>query len=228
MELSLKLTAHCWSNEQLFNLHYKFMKKNLTHLFRRWEKGKKRQWLMKIAMLKLVLMLSLMTSFGRVNSQMIIQQLKLEDVELSEALKEIAYLTDYDFIFSYDDVENYQVSVDLESSTLEECLSAVLDGLPFEYNTEGDLVIVSYKKTEPAREIQLKELTIKGKVTEERLLLILLNKLNGLVCKNIRAIPFVSFLLAIEPEHWVKVAAVSLKVGRKVPNLSHAAGQVNQ
>lgn len=142
------------------------MKKNLTHLFHFLEKGKTRQWLVRLTVLKLVLLMSLLTSYGRVNSQMIISSLKLEKVELSDALEKIEALTDYDFVFSYNDVKGYQVSVDLESSTLEECLHEVLKGLPFEYTTKGDLVIVSYKKTD-SKPIQKEKKQINGKVTDK-------------------------------------------------------------
>ena len=111
--------------------------------------------------------MSLVTSYGRVNSQMIISKLKLEEVNLSEALEEIEKITEYDFVFSYDDVEGYKVSVDLESSTLEESLGEILRDLPFEYKTEGDLVIISYKK--PASQQQQKvNYKIKGKVTDAK------------------------------------------------------------
>ncbi|WP_321316576.1 SusC/RagA family TonB-linked outer membrane protein [Labilibaculum sp.] len=143
------------------------MKKKLTHLIPNWDRAKTRQWLMRLTVLKMILLMSLLTTYARVNSQMIISNLKLEEVELSDALERIEELTDYDFVFSYNDVKGYLVSVDLESSTLEECLHEVLKGLPFEYTTKEDLVIVSYKKANP-KPIQKEKKQINGKVTDER------------------------------------------------------------
>ena len=144
------------------------MKKNLTHLILCRDRAKTRQWLMRLAVLKMVLLMSLLTTYGRANSQMIISNLKLDDVELSEALERIEELTDYDFVFSYDDVQGYQVSVDLQSATLEDCLNQVFKELPFEYKAEGDVVIVSYKIPEPKIIEQQEKKTITGKVSDEK------------------------------------------------------------
>lgn len=143
------------------------MKKNLTCLsfFGDWEKN--RQWLMRLTVLKMILLMSLLTSYGNVNSQMIISKLKLEEVELSQALEKIEKLTEYDFVFSYDDVEGYKVTVDLESRTLEESMDEILKDLPFVYKTEGDLVIVSFKKTE-VKQQQKTNYKVSGKVTDEK------------------------------------------------------------
>ncbi|MBI9057195.1 MAG: SusC/RagA family TonB-linked outer membrane protein [Labilibaculum sp.] len=143
------------------------MKKKLTHLIPSWNREKTRQWLMRLTVLKMVLLMSLLTSYGRVNSQMIISNLKLQEVELSEALQKIEEQTDYDFVFSYDDVEGYKVSVDLESASLEECLEIVLHELPFVYDTDGDVVIVSYKKPLPVVKEEQEKKTIQGKVTDK-------------------------------------------------------------
>jgi TonB-linked SusC/RagA family outer membrane protein len=116
----------------------------------------------------MVFLMSLLITYGRVNSQMIISKLQLEEVELSQALEKIEKLTEYDFVFSYDDVEGYKVTVDLESRTLEESMEEILKDLPFEYKTEGDVVIVSYKKLEPIIEEQQEKKTLKGKVTDEK------------------------------------------------------------
>ena len=161
------LTVHPWRDELLFNHHHKFMKKKLTHLIPNWDRAKTRQWLMRLTVLKMILLMSLLTTYARVNSQMIISNLKLEEVELSEALERIEELTDYDFVFSYDDVEGYQVSVDLESATLEECLSNLFQELPFTYTTDGDVVIISYRTKQPVNEAEQKKKEIKGKVTDE-------------------------------------------------------------
>jgi len=144
------------------------MKKNLTTLFHNWGRAKTRQWLMRLTVLKMILLMSLLTSYGRVNSQMIISSLKLQEVDLSEALVKIEEQTDYDFVFSYDDVQGYKVTVDLQSASLEECLNAVLYELPFEYTTEDDVVIVSYKKPEPVIEVEQEKKEIKGKVTDDQ------------------------------------------------------------
>lgn len=143
------------------------MKKNLTHLSLFRDKEKTRQWLMRLTVLKMFLLMSFLTSFGRVNSQMIIANLKLDNIELSEALERIEELTEYDFVFSYDDVEGYKVSADIESATLEECMDDMLEDLPFVYNAEGDVVIVSYKKLEPKPEVKQEKKTIKGKIVDE-------------------------------------------------------------
>ncbi|WP_282016562.1 SusC/RagA family TonB-linked outer membrane protein [Marinifilum flexuosum] len=143
------------------------MKKNLTTLFHNWGRAKTRQWLMRLTVLKMILLMSLLTSYGRVNSQMIISSLKLQEVDLSEALVKIEEQTDYDFVFSYDDVQGYKVTVDLQSASLEECLNAVLYELPFEYTTEDDVVIVSYKKPEPVIEVEQEKKELKGKVTDK-------------------------------------------------------------
>ena len=112
--------------------------------------------------------MSLLSSFARVNSQMIISKLKLQQVELSKALEEVENLTEYDFVFSYDDVKGYKVSVDLESRTLEDSMGEILKGLPFEYRTEKDIVIVSFKK-DPSTDQDLNaEKVITGKVVDTK------------------------------------------------------------
>ncbi|WP_421920434.1 SusC/RagA family TonB-linked outer membrane protein [Marinifilum sp.] len=143
------------------------MKKNLTLFYPLGDKEKNRQWLMRLAVLKMILLMSLITTYASVNSQMIISNLKLQEVKLSEALEKVEELSNYDFVFSFDDVEGYKVSVDLQSVTLEECLNTLLKDLPLEYTTEDDLVIVSYIEpiTVPVDGQQQK--SIKGKVTDK-------------------------------------------------------------
>jgi TonB-linked SusC/RagA family outer membrane protein len=143
------------------------MKKNLNAFFPFGNKEETRQWLMRLTVLKMILLISLLTTYGRVNSQMIISHLKLKDVELSEALEKVEELSDYDFVFSYDDVSGYKISVDLESATLAECLNAMLHQLPFEYTTKDDVVIVSYKELVPVIEVQQEKKTITGRVTDK-------------------------------------------------------------
>lgn len=122
---------------------------------------------MRLTVLKMILMMSLLTTYGRVNSQKIISSLRLENVSLSEALEKVEELSDYDFIFSYDDVEGYLVSANMQSVTLEECLDNILEELPFAFDTEDDFVVVSYNKFESVISEQEKQITIKGKVTDK-------------------------------------------------------------
>ncbi|MDQ2178472.1 SusC/RagA family TonB-linked outer membrane protein [Marinifilum sp. D714] len=111
--------------------------------------------------------MSLATAYGRVNSQMMISSLKLNSADLSEALEEVEKLSQYDFVFNYNDVKGYEVTVDLEDISLEKCLDEVLCGHPFQYKTEDDLVIVSYKEPTLRPVVQQKKISIKGKVTDE-------------------------------------------------------------
>ncbi len=123
---------------------------------------------MRLTVLKLVLLMSLATAYGNVNSQMVISSLKLQNAKLSEALEEVEKLSQYDFVFNYNDVKGYEVTVDLEDISLEKCLNEVLCGHPFQYKTEDDLVIVSYKEKAPKPAVQKKKISIKGKVTDEK------------------------------------------------------------
>ncbi|MCZ4695582.1 SusC/RagA family TonB-linked outer membrane protein [Ancylomarina euxinus] len=141
------------------------MKKKLTIPLSTWDKGKRKRFFMRLGLLKLMLIFGLMSTHANVNSQTIISKLKLEEVELSEALERIEELSSYDFVFNYNDLKGYKVSVDLEETSLENCLDQVLREVPFEYQTKGDVVVISYKKK--SAPIQQEKREIKGKVTDE-------------------------------------------------------------
>jgi len=145
------------------------MKKKLTRLFLNRDKSKTQKIIMRLSMFKLVMLLSFLTTYANVNSQTIIGKIKLSEVELSDAFEQIEEVCDCDFIFNYNDVKGYKVSIDLESSSVEACLDELLKGLPFQYKKENELVIISYKKTVPVatqpQSQQKRE--IKGKVTDE-------------------------------------------------------------
>ncbi|MFA6677768.1 MAG: SusC/RagA family TonB-linked outer membrane protein, partial [Bacteroidales bacterium] len=129
-----------------------------------WDKGKFWRIVMKLTMVKLVLMFSLLNTYASVYSQAKISDLSLNKTELSEALKSIEKLSDYTFIFNYNDVLGHTVTAHLKDMTIEECMNNILKDKPFTYKVDGDIVIVSFKKLTAQ---QIKQKTIKGIVIDK-------------------------------------------------------------
>ena len=144
------------------------MKKNLTIPLFSWDKGKRKMFFMRLGLLKLMLIFGLMSTHAEVDSQTIISGLKLEEVDLSDALERVEELSSYDFVFNYNDLKGYKISVDIDETSLENCLDEVLKDVPFEYKTERDVVIISYKEAEAIEQIQQENKSVKGKVVDEK------------------------------------------------------------
>ncbi len=131
-------------------------------------RGKTVKLIMRLTMLKVFLIIGMLNCIAEVNSQTMIKELKLKNVELSVVLERLEELTSFDFVFSYDDVEGYEVSADFSNITLEECLNHLLDNLPFNYTTSDDLVIINFEKNITSENTETAvRINIKGKITDE-------------------------------------------------------------
>ena len=141
------------------------MKKKQKFPFFENEKGKVKQIVMRLVFVKLIMMLCLTTSFGSVKSQEVIKNLNVKNVELFKVLEKIESKTDFYFVFNYDDVKNHLVTIKVKSSKLDACLDELLKELPFTYEINNKMVLISYKGKKVS---QAKTIEIKGKVVDEQ------------------------------------------------------------
>lgn len=73
--------------------------------------------------------------------------LELNGESLSSALKKLEGLSGYKILFSYDDVNPYQVSGRVKDATVETALRMILKDKPFEYVIDGRFINVNLQKT---------------------------------------------------------------------------------
>lgn len=73
--------------------------------------------------------------------------LELNGESLSSALKKLEGLSGYKILFSYDDVNPYQVSGRVKDATVETALRMILKDKPFEYVIDGRFINVNLLKT---------------------------------------------------------------------------------
>ncbi len=77
--------------------------------------------------------------------------LTFKNEKLSDALRQLEKASTYKIMFTYNEVEIYQVSGKVKDQTFEQALKYVLAGKPLEYTISGNLVTVkSTKRTQPA------------------------------------------------------------------------------
>ena len=72
--------------------------------------------------------------------------MELKGESLSSALKKLEGLSGYKILFSYDDVDDYQVSGQVKDATVEAALKMILKGKPFEYVIDGRFINVNLLK----------------------------------------------------------------------------------
>jgi len=141
------------------------MKKKQEFPFFRNEKRKIKQIVMRLMLVKLIMLFCLTTSFGAVKSQKVIKNLNVKNVELFKVFEKIEAKTDFYFVFNYDDVKNHLVTIDVKSSELNACLDKLLKDLPFTYEINNKMVLISYKGK---KNHQTKGIKIKGKIIDKQ------------------------------------------------------------
>lgn len=69
--------------------------------------------------------------------------LSFNKVPLATALKKVEKASGNKVLFTYDEVQAYQVTASVKNETLSHTMAVVLKGLPFQYKVNGNFVIVS-------------------------------------------------------------------------------------
>ena len=72
--------------------------------------------------------------------------MELNGESLSSALKKLEGLSGYKILFSYDDVDGYQVNGRVKDATVESALQMILKDKPFEYVIDGRFINVNRLK----------------------------------------------------------------------------------
>lgn len=85
-----------------------------------------------------------------------------EDMPLPTALKKLEQASGYRILFTYSDVENYQVTTSLHDTNITQAVEKVLEGKPLSYQQKGEKYIVIFQK-----ETQRKPVSIRGTVIDE-------------------------------------------------------------
>ncbi|PXZ45011.1 SusC/RagA family TonB-linked outer membrane protein [Sanguibacteroides justesenii] len=78
-------------------------------------------------------------------SQVKVENLVFKDTPLGEALTRLSERTNSKFIFNYDDLNRYKVTVTLKDKTVEESLDVLLADKPFKYELKGDSYVISFR-----------------------------------------------------------------------------------
>ena len=94
-------------------------------------------------------------------SQVKTGRMEVADTPLGMVLTQLSEKMNSKFIFNYDDLNRYKVSVNLTGKTVEECLKILLADKPFRYERKGDAFVISVQQPQT---LQLYEQ--KGKVKD--------------------------------------------------------------
>ena len=101
--------------------------------------------MLRVLLVQFMLSLCFFTSIASGMSQNRDINLTFEKATLSQALKQLGEVADCKFVFNYDDLNRYQVSVKLENKSIEESLGILLQDKPFKFEREGEFFVISYK-----------------------------------------------------------------------------------
>ena len=86
-----------------------------------------------------------------------------KETPLPTALKRLEQASGYRILFTYSDVENYQVTTSLQDVLITQAMEKVLAGKPLSYQQKGDEYIVIFRK-----EANRKPVSIRGSVIDEK------------------------------------------------------------
>lgn len=114
----------------------------------------------KLVLTGLTILFCVVSSMASGFSQNRIDRLVLKDVTLSEAVKKLSEVGNCKFVFNYDDLNKYRVSVELEDRDVRECLNLLLKDKPFRYEFQDGLFFISFSQSK-------KTVKIYGKVTDK-------------------------------------------------------------
>ena len=114
----------------------------------------------KITFLLLIWMSLCLTLSAQTNAKISIE---FKGTPLPTALKRLEQASGYRILFTYSDVENYQVTTSLQDVLITQAMEMVLAGKPLSYQQKGDEYIVIFRK-----EANRKPVSIRGSVIDEK------------------------------------------------------------
>ena len=86
-----------------------------------------------------------------------------KETPLPTALKRLEQASGYRILFTYSDVENYQVTTSLHDTNITQAVEKVLEGKPLSYQRKGEEYIIIFQK-----ETRRKPISIRGTVINEK------------------------------------------------------------
>ncbi|MGM9701626.1 MAG: SusC/RagA family TonB-linked outer membrane protein [Prevotella sp.] len=96
--------------------------------------------------------------------------LKVENQPLTVALRQLEKTTDYKFMYANEDLASHRVTCSVRSRSIDQVMTALLRGLPFDYKVKEKFVYVTLKQrtqqAKPAEKQENKKVTISGTVTD--------------------------------------------------------------
>ena len=114
----------------------------------------------RITFLLLIWMSLSLTLSAQTNAKISIE---FKGTPLPTALKRLEQASGYRILFTYSDVENYQVTTSLQDVLITQAMEKVLAGKPLSYQQKGDEYIVIFRK-----EANRKPVSIRGSVIDEK------------------------------------------------------------
>ena len=114
----------------------------------------------RITFLLLIWMSLSLTLSAQTNAKISIE---FKGTPLPTALKRLEQASGYRILFTYSDVENYQVTTSLQDVLITQAMEKVLAGKPLSYQQKGDEYIVIFRK-----EANRKSVSIRGKIIDEK------------------------------------------------------------
>ena len=114
----------------------------------------------RITFLLLIWMSLSLTLSAQTNAKISIE---FKGTPLPTALKRLEQTSGYRILFTYSDVENYQVTTSLQDVLITQAMEMVLAGKPLSYQQKGDEYIVIFRK-----EANRKPVSIRGTVIDEK------------------------------------------------------------
>lgn len=94
--------------------------------------------------------------------------MKMEDASLKEVFKELKSLSDYTFVYSEGMVADINIDeINLQEVSVEDALTACLEGTDLEYYIENTVVVIRKKALAIEQAVQQEKKIIKGKVTDD-------------------------------------------------------------
>ena len=107
------------------------------------------------------------TLSARTSAQQERVNLKMKDISVQKLFDEIQQQTKLYFLFNGEQVERLgRISVDVKDKTVESVLQSVLKGSGLTYHFSGKMIVI--KEMNTGSEPQQKQITISGKVTDEK------------------------------------------------------------
>lgn len=91
-----------------------------------------------------------------------------QNESLSSVFKKLEKVSDYKFLFAYDDVKPYTVTGSVKNLSFRGTMDYVLSGKPLEYTIDGNIVNIALTSNAPAQEALKGGRTVKGRVVDQQ------------------------------------------------------------